>query len=158
MSHLHPPFVHFIIALPVAALFSQLTFLATRDRTYSNAATRILALSLLLSFLALYGGYADAQKIVKGNDILKEGLRLLESHKTFGIIVVVILAATTALKWVAGSKESLFMEKLSLLFIIVTILASLYQGNHGGMLVYKYSAGIDGKIIDKRVEEMNSRP
>jgi uncharacterized membrane protein len=150
MNVLHPPFVHFVIALPLAALFSQLTFLVTKNKTYAIATTRILAFSLLVSLFAIYGGLVDADKIIKNSYILENGIRVLEAHKTFGLIVVAILALTTLVKWFASAKNSLFLEKLSVALIIITILASVYQGNKGGSIVYKYAGGIDTKIIMKR--------
>lgn len=156
MNVLHPPFVHFIIALPVAALFSQLTYLSTKDRTYSKAAFRIIAFTLLMGLFALYTGMADAERIVKSGAILSSGLKVLAAHKTFAFVVVGILAVTTLVKWIAVAKGSQRVEKFSLLLIIVTILTSLYQGNQGGSLVYKNSAAIDNKIIQKRMEQLQS--
>jgi len=37
--------------------------------------------------------------------------------------------------------------------IIITFMTSLYQGRSGGSLVYKYSGGIDNKVIIQRVNE-----
>ncbi|WP_281951002.1 DUF2231 domain-containing protein [Nitrosophilus kaiyonis] len=155
MNVLHPPFVHFVIALPVAALFSQLTYLGTKDLTYSKASTRILALSLLISFFAIYGGLNDANNILNNNLILENGKSLIYKHKLFGFITVITLFVTTFLKWFAILKKSFTLEKLSLLFIIFTILAVLYEGNMGGKIVYKYSGGIDNKIIKERFNNLN---
>lgn len=155
MNVLHPPFVHFVIALPLAALFSQLTYVATKDKTYSKAAIRIMAFALLVSFFAVFTGLIDADEITKKHAILKNGLLILDNHKTFGFVIVIILFITTLTKWFAISKNSMSLEKLSILLIILTIAASLYQGNHGGSLVYKYSAGIDNKIIQKRTMQKN---
>ncbi len=152
----HPPFVHFVVALPFAALFSQLTFLATKDLTYSKAAFRILAFSLLMGFFALYTGTVDAENVLKKHEILKQGVSLLAAHKSFAFILITLLLLGTITKWIAVAKSSLKMEKISLIFIIAIILASLYQGNKGGELVYKNSAGIDGKIIQKRIEQIQS--
>ncbi len=157
MNVLHPPFVHFVIALPFAAPFSHLTFLATKDKTYSKAATRILAFALLVSFFAIYGGISDAQKILNDGNILNYGKAVLKSHKTLGIITVVVLGITTVLKWYALDRSSFKLEKLSLVFIIITIAFTLYQGNMGGKLVYKYSAGIDSKIVKSRTNEVKNR-
>ncbi len=153
MNVLHPPFVHFVVALPFAALFSQITYLATKDTTYSKATTRILAFALLTSIFAIYGGITDAQKILNDGNILDYGRAILKSHKTFGIITAITLAITTISKWYALDKKSFMLEKLSLSFIIATILVTLYQGNMGGKLVYKYSAGIDNKIIKLRANK-----
>jgi len=152
MNVLHPPFVHFVIALPFAALFSQLTFLATKNETYSKAATRILAFAFLVSLFAIYGGISDATKILQDGDILAYGKAILKTHRNLGFVTVGVLAATTILKWYAQDTNSFKFEKLSLVFIIITILFTLYQGNMGGKLVYKYSAGIDNKIIKLRSE------
>lgn len=156
MNVLHPPFVHFVIALPLAALFSQLTYLTTGDKTYSKAAIRIMAFALLVSFFAVFSGLVDAEKILSDHNILKNGLQVINGHKTFGFVVVAILFVTTLTKWFALSKDSLPLERLSIVLIILSIAASLYQGNHGGSIVYKYSGGIDNKIILKRTAEMGS--
>ncbi|AKF24794.1 hypothetical protein YH65_04900 [Sulfurovum lithotrophicum] len=153
MNVLHPPFVHFVIALPLAALFSQLTYVASGNKTYSNAALRIMAFALLVSFFAVFSGILDAKKIVDGHNILQNGLLVLQEHRTFGFVVVAILFATTLIKWIALSKDSLTLEKLSILLIILSIAASLYQGKKGGSLIYKYAGGIDKQIIMKRVAE-----
>ncbi|QOR61056.1 DUF2231 domain-containing protein [Sulfurovum sp. ST-21] len=157
MNVLHPPFVHFVIALPLAALFSQLTYLKTADRTYSKAAIRIMVLASLVSFFAIFSGLIDAGKIIQNQNILKSGLPLLDHHKVFGFVVVFILLITTLTKWLALSKNSLTLEKLSLSLIILSISVSLYQGNKGGSIVYKYSGGVDTQIIMNRVSENNTK-
>ena len=55
MNLLHPPFVHFVVALPVVALFSQFTYIVTKDKSYSKAALRIIAFSFLTSIFAVFG-------------------------------------------------------------------------------------------------------
>jgi len=154
MNVLHPPFVHFVIALPVAALFSQLTYLATHEKIYAKAATRILAFSLLVSFFAVFSGFADAEKIINNHSILQNGVKILDAHKTFGFIIVGILFLTTLATWFASTKESQPLKRVSLILIIVTIVATLYQGNNGGSLVYKYSGGINDSIITQRADEI----
>ncbi len=156
MNVLHPPFVHFVIALPVAALFSQLTYLATHEKIYAKAATRILAFSLLVSLFAVFSGFADAEKILSDQSILQNGLNVLNAHKIFGIIIVGILFVTTLITWFSASKESQPLKRLSLIFIILTIVATLYQGNNGGSLVYQYSGGISDAIISQRADAIKS--
>ncbi|BCD62990.1 hypothetical protein NitYY0826_C1878 [Nitratiruptor sp. YY08-26] len=154
MNVIHPPFVHFVVALPLAALFSQLTYLGTKDITYAKASTRILALSLLISFFAVYGGLHDANTILNNNYILEYGKAVIAKHKIFGFLTLFILFITTLIKWIATMKKSFTLEKLSLLFIIFTILTVLYEGNMGGSIVYKYSGGIDNHIIQERCEKL----
>jgi uncharacterized membrane protein len=154
MNILHPPFVHFVVALPVIALFSQLTYFITKDKAYSKAAFRIVAFALLASFLAVISGINDAQKIIENQNIIQEGVELLNTHKTFGFVVVVTLVATSIVKWFAISKDSSFYENVSLALIIALLIVSLYQGRSGGMLVYGYSVGIDTKVITQRADEM----
>lgn len=153
MNILHPPFVHFVVALPVIALFSQLTYFVTKDKAYSRAAFRIIGFSLLASFLAIISGISDAQKIIDNQRIIQEGVELLNTHKIFGFVVVATLIATSVTKWLAITKNSPFYENISLVFIIASLIVSLYQGRSGGELVYKYSAGIDNKIIMQRANE-----
>lgn len=155
MNLLHPPFVHFVVALPIVALFSQFTYMVTKDKSYSKAALRIIAFSFLTSIFAVLGGINDAQIVIENNNILQEGLAFLDSHKIAGFIVVFALLITTLTKWFAISKNSSLLETVSLILIIITLAGALYQGRSGGELVYKYSAGIENKIITQRAKELN---
>jgi uncharacterized membrane protein len=153
MNVMHPPFVHFIVALPIIALFSQFTYMVTKDKAYSKAATRIIAFALLVSLFAVLTGLNDAEKIMKGHTILQDGINVLNSHKIFGFVVVAILFVTTLTKWFALSKNSSYLEYLSIALITLASMTSLYQGRSGGSLVYQYSGGIDNQVIEKRVNE-----
>ena len=155
MNILHPPFVHFVVALPVIALFSQFTYMVTKDKAYSKAALRIIAFALLASIFSVITGLSDVQKILENHTIVQDGLNILDNHKTFGFIVVAILLATSLTKWFAISKDSPSLENLSLILIMIALAVSLYQGRSGGTLVYKYSAGIDNKVIEQRIEDQN---
>ena len=153
MNVMHPPFVHFVVALPLVALFSQFTYMLTKDKAYSKAATRIIAFALFVSFFAVVSGLNDADKIMHANTILQDGVNVLNNHKIFGFVVVFLLLVTTVTKWFALSKNSSRLEYLSIALIILVFMTSLYQGRSGGSLVYKYSGGIDNKIIMQRVSE-----
>lgn len=153
MNVLHPPFVHFVVALPVVALFSQFTYMVTKDKAYSKAATRIIAFALLVSFVAVFSGLNDAEKIMESNTILQDGVNVLNNHKILGFVVVAILFVTTLTKWFALSKNSSVLEYTSIVLIIIALMTSLYQGRNGGSLVYQYSGGIDNQVILKRINE-----
>ena len=155
MNILHPPFVHFVVALPVIALFSQFTYMVTKDKAYSKAALRIIAFALLASIFSVMSGLSDVQKILENHTIVQDGINILNNHKIFGFIVVAILLATSLTKWFAISKDSPSLENISLILIIISLTVSLYQGRSGGTLVYQYSAGIDNKVIEQRVEDQN---
>jgi uncharacterized membrane protein len=153
MNVMHPPFVHFVVALPVVALFSQFTYQVTKDPAYSKAALRIIGFSFLISLFALFSGINDANKIMEGHTILQEGIAVLQNHKIIGFVVVALLLVTSLTKWFAVSKDSSTLEMLSLVLIIVTLMTSLYQGRGGGSLVYQYGGGIDQKVMIQRLEE-----
>ncbi len=155
MNIIHPPFVHFVVALPVIALFSQFTYMVTKDKAYSKAALRIIAFAFLASILSVISGIGDAQKILESNTIIQEGINALNNHKIFGFFVVASLLATSLVKWFAISKDSTSLENISLVLIIITLTVSLYQGRSGGTLVYKYSAGVDNKVIMQRASEQS---
>jgi len=153
MNILHPPFVHFVVALPLIALFSQFTYVITKDKAYSKAALRIIAFAFLASFFSVISGVSDAQKILENHTIIQDGIDILNNHKIFGFIIMAILLATSLSKWFAVSRNSSFLENLSLVLIIISLAVSLYQGRSGGTLVYKYSAGIGNKVIIQRVND-----
>ena len=69
--------------------------------------------------------------------------------------MIAILLATSLAKWFAISKDSSSLETLSLILIMISLTVSLYQGRSGGTLVYKYSAGIDNRVIEQRIEDQN---
>ena len=106
MNILHPPFVHFVVALPVVALFSQFTYMVTKDKAYSKAALRIIAFALLASIFSVISGLSDVQKILENHTIVQEGINVLDSHKTFGGRGGASLLATSLTKWFAISKDS----------------------------------------------------
>ncbi|MFT7824253.1 MAG: DUF2231 domain-containing protein [Sulfurimonas sp.] len=153
MNVMHPPFVHFVIALPLVALFSQFTYMVTKDIAYSKGATRTIAFALLVSLFAVLTGLNDADKIQEGHTILNEGVNALTTHKIFGFFVVALLLGATLTKWVSLSKNSSRLEYLSIVLMIIVFMASLYQGRSGGSLVYQYSGGIADKVITQRVNE-----
>ena len=154
MNIIHPPFVHFIIALPFVALFSQFTYLITKDTAYSKAALRIIGLAMLVSLFAIFSGIADAQKAIESHNVLQGALSAIQNHRNIGFVVVGLLVATTAAKWFALSKRSPMLEILSLVLIILTLMTSLYQGRSGGALVYQYATGIDKHVIQQRADAL----
>lgn len=153
MNVIHPPFVHFVVALPLVALFSQFTYMVTKDKAYSKAALRIIAFTLLVSLFAVFSGISDAQTIMKSHTIIQEGIVVLGNHKILGFVVVAILLVTTLAKWFAISKDSAKLENLSIILIILALMTSLYQGKSGGSLVYQYTGGIDKQVIMQRANE-----
>ena len=154
MNVMHPPFVHFVIALPFVALFSQFTYMVTKDKAYSKAAIRIIGFALLVSFFAVLSGLNDADKIVAGHSIVQEGMDALGNHKLFGFLVVAVLLLTAIVKWFAISKESAALEYFSIVLIILVLMTSLYQGRSGGSIVYQYAGGIDSKVVIQRASEI----
>jgi len=150
---MHPPFVHFVVALPIVALFSQFTYMVTKDKAYSKAATRTIGFALLVSLFAVLSGLNDAEKIMEGHTILQDGVNVLNNHKILGFVVVAILFVTTLTKWFSLSKNSSRLEYVSIVLIILACMTSLYQGRSGGSIVYQYSGGIDNQVITQRVNE-----
>lgn len=127
--------------------------MVTKDQSYSKVSLRIIAFAFLTSVFTVFSGISDAQNIIGHGNILKEGVEFLGNHKILGFAVIAILLATTLTKWFAISKNSSSLETISLILIIISLIVSLYQGKSGGELVYKYSAGINNKIVIQRVNE-----
>ena len=157
MNILHPPFVHFVVALPIVALFSQFTYMITKDKAYSKASLRIIAFAFLASLLSVASGISDAQKIIENHNIIQEGINILNNHKIFGFVVVASLLITSLTKWFAISKDSSLLENISLIMIMVLLAITLYQGRSGGTLVYQYSGGISDQVIMQRAQEIKQR-
>jgi len=60
---------------------------------------------------------------------------------------------TTLVKWFAVSRDSIKLENLAIVLIIITLMGSLYQGKSGGSIVYQYTGGIDSQVIIQRASQ-----
>jgi len=136
LASLHPYIVMFAVSLPLVAIIFEMT-----KKDYLVKSGKILHYSsIILIFLAFLSGksaYTDAY-----NNIPYDGLNLLNSHTTIGMIIflsyVVIVFLTLLLYMLKKDKINsfiLFLISLNGIFI-------LYMIYSGVKLVFHFGAGI----------------
>ena len=141
MQNIHPLFVHFPIALLLAAWLLTVLGMALRRETLHRAATWNLALGALGAVAAVITGLRGSETVTPHNFEIHE---LMELHERLGISVAVgsgLLIAWRAIRrraWPAHRVEQL--GQLTLLTLIVALLS--FGAYLGGRMVYEYGVGI----------------
>ncbi len=137
---LHPPAVHFAVALPIFALL-----LGGFYHLKGKEADEVEFLSILLSSGAVIGaaitGYV-AHESMEDLPIKAEALELLHTHETLGISLAALFSAILLLRVIYVFKRSPVLHHLYMLLLLVGVAALLYQGNLGGKLVYDFGLGV----------------
>ena len=144
---LHPPLVHFAIALPVIIvllelfnLFAKMTSTpeVPRGKTLSSLSLLMIILLFIVSIGAYATGVADAKN---GWDLLSDAARAdIRTHKLLGAYLVLGSAILVLFKFISliGNKSRFFFFLLTIAFTM----GSLQQGKQGGTLVYEHGANV----------------
>lgn len=140
MQNFHPLFVHFPIALLLAAWLLTVLGMLWRRETLHRAATWNLALGALGAALAAWTGVQGSRTVTPHNFEIHE---IMELHERLGLAVAwgaAALVAWRALRrraWPAHRAEQL--GQAALLTVIVGCLT--YGAYLGGRMVYEYGVG-----------------
>ena len=141
--NLHPLFVHFPIALLVAAVAAQLSVLFFPKNTNLK----------WLTFLLLLGGCIGALIAVQtavhvSGDADDKAIELFESHRLFGLLTFWFSLAATLLRFVTIKWfRKKFLEIVLAILILTTGIFVTITGHHGAQLVYNYNVGPQGNNV-----------
>lgn len=137
---IHPPVVHFAIALPVFALLLE-GFYQLKGRRPDE----LEFLTLLLSSGAVLGaavtGYI-AHESMENLPITEQALETLHTHETLGLSLAALFVAITILRVFYTFKPISMLHHIYILLLIIGVGAILFQGNLGGKLVYDFGLGV----------------
>ncbi len=137
---LHPPAVHFAVALPLFALLLEGLYHIRKRRP-----DEVELFSLLLSsgavVVAAVTGYL-AHESMEDLPITPQALDLLHTHETLGIILALLFSGILLLRLVYTFKPVSLLHHLYVLLLLLGVVALLYQGNIGGKLVYDFGLGV----------------
>lgn len=149
---LHPPVVHFAIAIPVLILLLELINLAFRKRAISGVSLFLIFLTLVVSVAAYFTGLVDGKEAFEAlSDSAKEDLA---EHKTLGIYLMLASFVLLLFKLLSMLSAKGIMKGLYLLVLIVFVAGIFEQGEEGGELVYEHGINVekvkelDDKIFD----------
>jgi len=152
MGELHPPVVHFAIALTIAGVVFEILAHTFGRKDLENAGFYAFLTGVLFVWLAwLTGGAAEeaVEEAVEGTP----AYRVLEIHETLGTVLLVLFTLLAVLRILAKVKES---RNLRILFITLGVIGAILmtlQGRLGGMLVYQYGVGVKALQLQTHGEE-----
>ncbi len=138
---IHPPAVHFGIAIPVATLVLH-AFYHLRRREPDGVEFLMVFLSALSTAGAALSGYI-AHESIEDLPISAEALELLHTHETLGIAVALLFGVVLGLRVLYHFKRISVLHHLYAFLLLVGIFLIFYQGNLGGRLVYDHGIGIN---------------
>jgi len=141
MFNLHPPMVHFVIALTISGTLFEILYFVTKREVFSNASLLNFLLAVPFGWGAWFTGHQQ-EEIVR--DFIKNtyASSLLETHETVGLIVALLVTVLAILKLISYGRN---IKALNLAVIVVSLITSaiiVYQGNIGGKMVYLYGVGV----------------
>ncbi len=154
--HLHPPIVHFAIALPVILLFIEIINLFMKRRALSITTTLLIFLIAFIFLGAYFAGKVDGKEAFAY--LSSEAQEELKEHKLLGIYLVYSTGVLLLFKLIAFFVKKWWSKALYLLILLGFIAATFIQGKHGGELVYTYGANVKAvQTLEDKVEELEDQ-
>ena len=149
MESLHPPIVHFAIALVITSVIFDLFGSILKKESLKNAGFWTLivgAIAVVGAFLTGHGAEEIVENAIKGTEAYKR----LEIHETVGTVVLVAVLILTAFRIFLTKKSDIRLMGIYLLagFIVLAIVG--LQGRIGGILVYQFGVGVK-PVMEKQL-------
>ena len=139
---IHPPIVHFAIAIPIFTLILQ-GFYYIRKKKPDDIELLAISFSSLSVIGASITGYI-AHESIEEIPISSKALEILHTHETLGIILGILFATVLLFRIAYSLKSSGFLRILYVILFLVGTFLILYQGFLGGKLVYDFGIGVGG--------------
>lgn len=138
---LHPPVVHFAVALPVVAALFGLVYLFQRGEGMSKLSTRLLVVAAVAVIAAWFTGSQGGPDVYP---LLSEaGQGELKEHKQLGTYLAIAFGVIAVIKFAGCWLKNFAAEALAVLLLLGATAAIFAQGKEGGELVYEHGAGVE---------------
>jgi uncharacterized membrane protein len=153
---MHPPVVHFIVALPLIVLLLELVNLVAKKRAIGVVSFFLLILTVVAAAAAYLTGITDGKEAW---DILSQaGQAELKDHKILGIYLMIFSAVVLVFKLLSSVIKKGLMKAIYLVVLIFFVAGILKQGKEGGELVYSYGANVEiVKSMDDKIFDLNEK-
>ncbi len=154
--HLHPPMVHFAVALPVIIFLIELFNLIFRSKVLDVVTIGLLVLLLIFLLGAYVAGVTDGKEAW---DFLDEnGQAALKAHKTFGVYIILFGFTSVAIfKTLSLISSNMIFNILYMLVFALFVVLILKQGKDGGELVNLHGANVErAKVLDDKLFDLQS--
>ncbi len=141
MAELHPPIVHFAIALTIIGVIFDFFGFALKKKSLKNAGFWTFIVGVFAVWGAMLSGEATeevVEKFVKGTNLEE----ILEPHEELGKILPWIFTGLGLFRIFLYVKEN---SKLMIIYLITAFIGIGligYQGRLGGKMVYEYGIGV----------------
>lgn len=150
LAALHPQVVHFVVALIVVGVLFRCLSLVVRASWLNAAATALIALGTVASFVAVKSGvdaHGPVERIPNARAAVVEHEEWGERARNAFLILLAIEAITAAL--VAREQRAGRIAAMVAAVVGVAAVGVLYKaGDAGGRLVYSYAGGVGTRSQD----------
>jgi len=150
---MHPPVVHFIIALPMVVLLLEFINIFTKRRTIGVLSFLLLILISVASVAVYLTGSVDGKEAYP---LLSEIAQSeLKEHKLLGTYLMLASVVVLLFKLLSSLISRGLMKALYFLILLLFIAGILKQGKEGGKLVYTYGINVEEVVkIDNRLDNL----
>jgi uncharacterized membrane protein len=140
---MHPPLVHFAIALPIVILILEVVNSFLNKRTISIISFSMIVVLSVVLLGAYFTGKTDGSEAFallgsEAKETLKEH-RLLGVYLFYGSLILIVLKLTKITRLN-------FFKGLYIFILVAFIGATMHQGKEGGELVYKYGVNVSAAV------------
>ena len=138
---LHPPIVHFAIALVIISVIFDFFGVILKKDSLKNAGFWTLiagVLAVILAFITGHQAHEIVEKVLEGTEMYK----MVETHELIGTIVLISVLLLTAFRVLVSKKSDVRLMGIYLFVGFLVILIVGLQGRSGGKLVYEYGVGV----------------
>ena len=148
---IHPPLVHFAIALPVITSVFGLLYLATRKEGLSKITARMLVLTALVMIAAWYTGSKAGPQIF--DYLSAAGKHELLEHKKLGLYLAIAFSVIAIIQFLGCQLKKFAIEAVGIVLLLGATVMVFVQGDHGGKVVYNYGMPFKAYMIQDTLKQ-----
>ncbi len=143
---LHPPLVHFAVAIPVLVLLFEVINIFLKSKSLKIITSSLLFLTIVIFFATYLAGITDGKVAIDSGSF--SGIADLKEHKLLGIYLVYASAVIFIFKLLSLVINKTGFRVFYVLLLIGFTASVLHQGKEGGELVYKHGANVQQQKDD----------
>ncbi len=148
---LHPPVVHFAIAIPVVASIFGLLYLFKRSEGLSKISARLTVFAAIAVAAAWYTGSKAGPQIY---DYLgAAGQHELLEHKELGLYLAIAFGVIALIQFAGCQLKKFPLQALAIVALLGATATVFVQGKDGGEIVYKYGQPFKAPMILESIKE-----
>lgn len=148
LGELHPPIVHFAIALVIISIISDFLGITLKKESLKNTGFWTLMFGAVAVVLAFITGH-QAEEVVEKSIEGTVAYKILENHEFIGTLTLISVLILAGFRFILNKVSDIRLMGIYLIvgFIVMAIVG--LQGRIGGKLVYEYGVGVKLNVYDK---------